>query len=86
MEIKGYKSFNKDLTNQYGTNFSIGKIYVAPCVIKFGNNGNVFHIYKNIEDAFRYFDTNNISVCEVIGRANFVESQMNTMDTMICIV
>ena len=73
MEIRGYKCFNKDLTNSYGIKFSIGKIYVASGVIKFGNNGNGFHICKNIEDTFRYFDTNNVSVCEVIGSGRFVE-------------
>lgn len=75
MEIKGYKCFNKDLTNRYGTKFSIGKIYVAQGVIKFGNNGNGFHICKNIEDTFRYFDTSNkdIRICEVIGSGEMVE-------------
>lgn len=70
MEIKGYKCFNKDLTNRYGTKFSVGKIYVAPGIIKFGNNGNGFHICKNMEDTFRYFDTTNFTVCEVIGSGN----------------
>ena len=73
MEIRGYKSFNKELTNRYGINFSIGKIYVAHGAIKFGNDGNGFHMCKNIEDTFRYFDANNISVCEVIGSGQIVE-------------
>lgn len=73
MEIKGYKCFNKDFTNRYGRKFSIGQIYVAPGIIKFGNNGNGFHICKNMEDTFRYYDTSNIIVCEVIGSGNYVE-------------
>ena len=35
--------------------------------IKFGNNGNGFHMCKNMEDTFRYFDSTNIAVCEVNG-------------------
>lgn len=73
MEIRGYKCFNKDFTNRYGRKFSIGQIYVAPGIIKFGNNGNGFHLCKNIEDTFRYYDTSNIIVCEVIGSGEYVE-------------
>ena len=73
MEIRGYKCFNSDFTNRYGIKFSIGKIFVAPGKIKFGNNGNGFHICKNMEDTFRYYDTSNIIVCEVIGSGNYVE-------------
>ena len=73
MEIRGYKCFNKDFTNRYGRKFSIGQIYVAPGIIIFGNNGNGFHLCKNIEDTFRYYDTSNIIVCEVIGSGEYVE-------------
>ena len=73
MEIFGYKCFNKDLTNNYGKKFSVGKIYITSGAIKFGNNGNGFHICKNMEDTFRYYDTSNIIVCEVIGSGNYVE-------------
>lgn len=69
MHITGYKCFNKDLTNSYGMQFSVGKIYIVKGVIKFGNNGNGFHICKNMEDTFRYFDAinNEVSICKVIG-------------------
>lgn len=73
MEIRGYKCFNSDFTNRYGRKFSVGKIYVVPGIIKFGNYGNGFHICKNMEDTFRYYDTSNIIVCEVIGSGNYVE-------------
>lgn len=73
MEIKGYKCFNKDFTNRYGVKFSVGQIYVASGIIKFGNNGNGFHLCKNIEDSFRYVDTTNFVVCEVIGSGEYVE-------------
>jgi hypothetical protein len=75
MEIFGYKCFEKDLINIYGKKFSVGKIYVAPGIIKFGTHGNGFHMCKNIEDTFRYFDTSktDICVCEVIGSGNIDE-------------
>ena len=63
----GYKSFNADMTNRYGMKFEVGKIYMACGPIKFGNNGNGFHMCKNMEDTFRYFDSTNIAVCEVNG-------------------
>ena len=73
MKVKGYKCFNKDLTNRYGTKFCVGQIYIASGIVKFGNNG--FHMCKNIEDTFRYFDTTNkdIRICEVIGSGNYTE-------------
>lgn len=73
MEIRGYKCFNEDLTNRHGIKFSIGQIYIAPGIIKFGNRGNGFHMCKNMEDIFRYYDTSNISVCEVIGSGKIDE-------------
>lgn len=73
MEVIGYKCFNKDLINSYGKKFSLGKIYVANGNLKFGMNG--FHMCKNIEDTFRYFDTSNkdIQVCKVIGSGNIIQ-------------
>ena len=65
--MHGYKSFNADMTNRYGMQFEVGKIYKVDGPIKFGNNGNGFHMCKNMEDTFRYLDTNNIAVCEVNG-------------------
>ena len=53
----GYKCFNENLTNRYNTKFEIGKIYHVNGNIKFGNNGNGFHICKNLEDTLRYFNS-----------------------------
>ena len=76
MEVIGYKCFNKGLKNRYGRKFSIGQIYIMPGIIKFGNNGNGFHLCKNIEDTFRYFDTfnNEVDVCLVKGSGQIHES------------
>ena len=73
MEVIGYKAFNKDLTNRYGKKFEVGKIYIAPGAIKFGNEGNGFHLCKNIEDTFRYFEPENMTVCKVIGSGEMDE-------------
>lgn len=75
MQVIGYKCFNEDLTNRYGINFEIGKIYSTKGEIKFGNVGNGFHFCKNIEDTFRYFDifAQNVTVCIVRGFGNIVE-------------
>lgn len=72
VEIYGYKCFDSGLINLYGQKFSIGKLYVAPGIIKYGPWGNGFHLCKNVEDTFRYFDTTkkDVCVCEVVGSGN----------------
>ena len=67
MEIIGYKCFNKDLLNRYGKKFRLGKIYITEGSIKFGNSGNGFHLCKNMENTFRYFDAmnENVDICKV---------------------
>lgn len=64
-----YKCFNSDLTNRYGTKFEVGKTYHANGAIKFGNNGNGFHMCQRLEDTLRYFDAmgNEVAICEVTG-------------------
>ena len=74
-ELVGYKAFNKDLTNRYGKKFEVGKIYIMPGAIKFGTHGNGFHMCKNMEDAFRYFDTKNMTICKVIGSGEMDEGE-----------
>ena len=44
--IYGYKMFKKNLTNQYGEKFEIGKIYIDSKIDK----GLGFHFCKRIED------------------------------------
>ena len=78
--IIGYKAFNSDLTNRYGIKFEIGKIYLSTGAIRFGNNGNGFHLCKNIEDTFRYFDTQKMTVCKVIGSGDFAENNSQEDD------
>ena len=75
MKVIGYKCFNKDLINHYGQKFEIGKIYIASGIIKFGTRGNGFHMCKNIEDCFRFFDTTkkDIEVCKVVGSGKIIE-------------
>lgn len=70
MFITGYKAFNKDMTNRYGTKFLIGILYTSNGIVKFKNNG--FHLCKNFEDTLRYFDAFNeqINICKVSGFGN----------------
>lgn len=70
--VFGYKCFNKDLTNRYGVQFEVGKIYSVTGEVRFGNQGNGFHMCTNFEDTFRYFDCFNkeVTVCEVKGMGN----------------
>ena len=69
MQITGYKCFNEDLINRYGKKFEVGKIYRVENTIKFGLDGNGYHLCKNMEDTLRYFDAinKNVDICEVIG-------------------
>lgn len=67
MEVVGYKCFEKGLKNRYSKEFFIGKIYLTPGIIKFRENG--FHMCKNMEDIFRYFNAldKEVDVCLVRG-------------------
>ena len=73
MEIIGYKCFNKDLTNNYGLKFEVGKTYTTTNKVEFKKNG--FHMCKRLEDTLRFFDfkNNNISICLVKGSGNIKE-------------
>ena len=73
--IEGYKCFNKDLTNRYGSKFEVGKLYHAKNTIKFGVDGNGFHMCHNLEDTLRFFDTwkNEVTICKVIGFGEYVK-------------
>lgn len=63
----GYKCFDKGLVNRYGQKFEVGKIYHCDGEIKFGNDGNGFHVCRRLEDTLRYFDAMNeeVEVCRV---------------------
>lgn len=73
MELKGYKVFNSDMTNRYGLPFEVGSTYRVNGEISFGNQGNGFHMCKNICDVFRFFDSDDIIVAEVTGRGRCAE-------------
>lgn len=53
--IRGYKAFNKDMTNRYNLPFEEGKTYIAHGPLAFGNKGNGFHFCKRLEDTLLYF-------------------------------
>lgn len=74
--IVGYKCFNKGLINRYGCKFEVGKIYHIKGKIKFGNNGNGFHICLNLEDTLRYYDAMNeeVDIAQVICYGSIIEN------------
>lgn len=74
MEIKGYKAFNKDITNRYGIAFEEGMSYYSSGKPKFGNTGNGFHFCENLEDTLRYFPAmdEEIRIAEVTGFGDIV--------------
>lgn len=75
MEIRGYKAFNKDMTNRYGVEFKVGSVYEVEGDARFGNDGNGFHFCKRLEDTLRYFDGmgDEIQIAEVIGSGDICE-------------
>ena len=77
MEIKGYKTFNKDMTNRYGERFEVGGTYATPPdeEIKFGNDGNGFHFCERLEDTYRYFPAldEEVTSTEVTGSGTIVD-------------
>lgn len=75
MEIHGYKCFNKNLTNRYKIKFKIGKTYTVEGPIKFGNDGNGYHMCERLEDTLRFYNAmqDEVTICEVIGKDEIVE-------------
>ncbi len=53
--LRGFKCFNKGMTNRYGQKFVLNKLYSVEGDISFGLRGNGFHFCKNLEDTLRFF-------------------------------
>lgn len=53
-KLKGYKSFNYDMTTSYGDKSEEGNIYTVNGPLKFGNPRNGFHFWLRLEDTLRY--------------------------------
>ncbi len=79
--FNGYKCFDKGLTNRYGQQFEIGKLYHCHNEIKFGNDGNGFHVCQRLEDTLRYFDAmhGEVDIAKVIcnGKYDSYEDDYN---------
>lgn len=72
--IKGYKAFNSDKTNRYGFPFESGNTYSVDGEIKFGNEGNGYHLCTSISDVFRYVDADSVDnyvIAEVYGFGDY---------------
>ena len=61
----GYKSFNKDYTNNYGKKFEEDKNYHVDGGIKYGLHGNGYHFSTNIEDTIRYCKDKDIKIGKI---------------------
>ena len=76
--IRGYKAFNKDMTNQYGMKFQEGVRYIIDGPLKFGVNGNGFHFCTKMEDTLRYVEAKDEDV--VLTRVNSLGKQVKFDD------
>lgn len=65
--VVGYKAFNSDFSNRYGQVFEANQMYFSnDKTIKFTKTG--FHLCKNLEDTFRYYDGfSDIKIAKVVG-------------------
>lgn len=74
--IRGYKAFNKDMTNRYGASFEEGRIYCVKGPISFGVRGNGYHFCARLEDTLRYVPAmeEEIKIAKVIGLEEIVTS------------
>ena len=80
MIVKGYKAFNKDLTNRYGKQFEEGKTYEENGELKYGTNGCGIHFCKRLEDTIRYFNPYNIKIAEVTALGDVISTFDNYND------
>ena len=58
--LLGYKSFKENLSDNFGNQYELNKIYTYKGEIKFGKSG--FHFCTNLEDTLRYFNSFNEKV------------------------
>lgn len=75
----GYKAFDYDLVNRYGTKFELNVEYSLSGELKFGNDGNGFHFCTNLEDTLRYVDGSNaiIVMVEALGNLKKYDDEYN---------
>lgn len=65
MTRNGFKSLNKDMTNQYGMKFEEGKTYSLPetTILTKGVNGTGFHFTPYLEDTLAYVNGLEEDIC-----------------------
>jgi hypothetical protein len=78
-EVKGFKAFNIDATNRYGKSFTEGENYRVEGKIRFGNDGNGYHMCTALSDVYRYVRATeeDVLVAEVTGRGAHVSYDDN---------
>ena len=77
--IKGYKAFNSDKTNRYGFPFESGNTYSVDGEIKFGNEGNGYHLCTSTSDVFRYVDADSVDNYVIAEANNIAQIKMLTL-------
>ena len=69
--MKGYKLLDKNLINQYGNKYELGKVYYLNGDLVWSKNG--FHFCTNIEDTLRYAkDKDSFTITEVEASGNII--------------
>lgn len=72
--LKGYKSFNKDLTNKYGAKFEVGQTYMEDCDLEFNVDERGFMFCERPEDTIFFApDRNDPTIAEVTALGEIVE-------------
>ena len=69
--IVGYKAFNEGLINNYNKEFDLNKIYTIDGKIKYGLNGNGYHMCLNLEDTLRYYQEKEVNICLAVGFGDY---------------
>ncbi len=75
MVVFGFKAFDNKTNNRYGMHFDAKQIYSVDGEVKFGNQGNGFHMCTNLEDTLRYVNAmeEEVTIAEVIGYGTTVQ-------------
>ena len=74
--LKGYKSFNKDLSNKNGVRFEVGETYIEDCDLSFNVDERGFMFCERPEDTIFFApDRENVTIAEVTALGEIVEGE-----------
>jgi hypothetical protein len=81
--VKGWKAFDQNLCCR-GHQFSIGKTYEHPGLVRLCESG--FHFHHRFEDRFNYYSGKNTRICEVIANGTIEIGNDKAICSIITIV